>query len=50
MNFQIEVGEIPGSISEFKRKANIGDPALVIRHPSGPWTISAYVNPLGGPS
>ena len=47
MSFEISVGTIPGSITEFKgHSAKMGDPALVIRHPSGPWTISQYDYPL----
>ena len=34
--------QFTGLISEL-----IGDPALVIRHPSGPWTISQYDEPQG---
>ena len=48
MSFEVAVGTIPGSITEFKgHSAKMGDPALVIRHPSGPWTISQYDEPLG---
>ena len=49
MSFEVAVGTIPGSITEFKgHSAKMGDPALVIRHPSGPWTISQYSWPLVG--
>ena len=48
MSFEVTEGTIPGSITEFKgHSAKMGDPALVIRHPSGPWTISQYDEPLG---
>ena len=48
MNFQIEVGTIPGNISEFHGPGSLraGDPALVIRHPSAPWSTSFYNTPL----
>ena len=47
MSFQISMETIPESITEFKgHRAKMGDPALVIRHPSGPWTISQYDEPL----
>ena len=48
MTFQIEVGTIAGNISEFHGPAHLrtGDPALVIRHPSAPWTTSFYNTPL----
>ena len=44
MTFQIEVGVLPGNISEFHGPAHLraGDPALVIRHPDGPWTTAPY--------
>ena len=47
MSFEVTEGTIPGSITEFKGHAKMGNPALVIRHPSGPWTISQYDGPLG---
>ena len=50
MGFEIEVGTIPGNISEFHGPAHLraGDPALVIRHPSAPWTSTLYTSPLEG--
>ena len=53
MSFEIEVGTIPGNISEFHGPASLraGEPALVIRHPDGPWSTSApYTDPLEGDS
>ena len=47
MSFEVAEGTIPSSITEFKGHAKMGDPALVIRHPSGPWTVSIYFGPLG---
>ena len=46
--FSIEVGTIPGNISEFHGPAHLraGDPALVIRHPDAPWTSTFYATPL----
>ena len=46
--FDISVGTIPGNISEFHGSAHLraGDPALVIRHPSAPWSTSFYDSPL----
>ena len=46
--FDIEVGALPGNISEFHGAASrrAGDPALVIRHPDWPWTTAAYSTPL----
>ena len=46
--FDITVGTIPGNISEFHGPAHLraGDPALVIRHPSAPWTSAPYGSPL----
>ena len=43
-SFEIEVGTLPGNISEFHGPAHLraGDPALVIRHTSGPWSTSFY--------
>ena len=47
-DFDITVGTIPGNISEFHGPAHLraGDPALVIRHPSAPWSTSFYATPL----
>ena len=47
MSFEIEVGTIPGNISEFHGPAHLraGDPALVIRHPSAPWSTAPYNEP-----
>ena len=47
-SFDITVGTLPGNISEFHGPAHLraGDPALVIRHPSAPWTTSPYNTPL----
>ena len=44
MTFQIEVGVLPGNISEFHGPAHLraGDPALVIRHPSAPWSTMFF--------
>ena len=49
-DFDITVGTIPGNISEFHGPAHLraGDPALVIRHPSAPWTSAPYNEPLEG--
>ena len=50
MSFEIEIGELPGNVSEFTpihgHPIRAGMPALVIRHPSGPWTTAAYDGPL----
>ena len=46
MSFEVEVGTIPSDISEFHGKVLLGAPALVIRHPSGPWTTAPYTTPL----
>ena len=47
-DFDIQVGVLPGNISEFHGPAHLraGDPALVIRHPSAAWTTSPYNTPL----
>ena len=49
MTFEIEVGELPGSVTEFKGAISrrMGDPALVIRNDEGnmPET-AAYSKPL----
>ena len=46
--FDIALGTLPGNISEFHGPGSLraGDPALVIRHPSAPWTTAYYITPL----
>ena len=50
MNFQVEVGTIPGNISEFHGPAHLraGDPALVIRHPERAMVYIALQHSSGG--
>ena len=42
MDFQIKLGELPESAKEFDGPISPGDSAIVVQHPSGPWTTSAY--------
>ena len=40
--FDISVGVLPDSVSDFHGKARVGDPALIVKHPEGPWTTAPY--------
>ena len=45
-DFDVSVGTLPDSISEFHSAGShrMGDPALVIRHISGPWSTTMYTS------